>query len=100
MALLYLALYGGYSDFMSPLELAAIGMAALEVRKPLGAVAYAYAVAITHLSHTFYGYFFIMLTAAWPPWCLLDGTPASPSPPWTPLLSSPILTTSGSWRPR
>jgi len=64
LALLYLALHGGYSDFMSPLELAAIGMAALEVRKPLGAVAYAYAVAITHLSHTFYGYFFIMLTAA------------------------------------
>ena len=69
MALLYLALRGGYSDvwgddFMSLLELAAIGMAALEVRKPLGAVAYAYAVAITHLSHTFYGYFFIMLTAA------------------------------------
>jgi len=64
LALLYLALHGGYSDFMSPLELAAIGMAALEVRKPLGAVAYAYAVAITLLPHTFYGSFFIMLTAA------------------------------------
>jgi hypothetical protein len=69
LALLYLALRGGYSDvwgddFMSLLELAAIGMAALEVRKPLGAVAYAYAVAITLLPHTFYGYFFIMLTAA------------------------------------
>jgi len=69
LALLYLALHGGYSDvwgddFMSLLELAAIGMAALEVRKPLGAVAYAYAVAITLLPHTFYGYFFIMLTAA------------------------------------
>jgi len=64
LALLYMALYGGYSDFMSPLELAAIGMAALEIRKPLGAVAYAYAVAITLLPHTIYGYFFIMLTAA------------------------------------
>jgi hypothetical protein len=64
LALLYLALRGGYSDFMSLLELAAIGMAALEIRKPLGAVAYAYAVAITLLPHTFYGYFFIMLTAA------------------------------------
>jgi hypothetical protein len=64
LALLYLALRGGYSDFMGPLELAAIGMAALEVRKPLGAVAYAYAVAITLLPHTIYGYFFIMLTAA------------------------------------
>jgi hypothetical protein len=54
LALLYMALHGGYSnvwgdDFMAPLELAAIGMAALEVRKPLGAVAYAYAVAITLL---------------------------------------------------
>jgi hypothetical protein len=49
---------------MSLLELAAIGMAALEIRKPLGAVAYAYAVAITLLPHTIYGYFFIMLTAA------------------------------------
>ena len=64
LALLYMALHGGYSDFMSPLELAAIGMAALEIRKPLGAVAYAYAVAITLLPHTIYGYFFIMLTAA------------------------------------
>jgi len=64
LALLYLALHGGYSDFMGPLELAAIGMAALEVRKPLGAVAYAYAVAITLLPHTFYGSFFVMLTAA------------------------------------
>jgi hypothetical protein len=69
LALLYLALHDEYSnvwgdDFMSLLELAAIGMAALEVRKPLGAVAYAYAVAITLLPHTFYGYFFIMLTAA------------------------------------
>jgi hypothetical protein len=69
LALLYLALHDGYSDvwgddFMSLLELAAIGMAALEVRKPLGAVAYAYAVAITLLPHTIYGYFFIMLTAA------------------------------------
>jgi hypothetical protein len=69
LALLYMALHGGYSDvwgddFMSILELAAIGMAALEVRKPLGAVAYAYAVAITLLPHTFYGYFFMMLTAA------------------------------------
>ncbi len=69
LAILYLALHDEYSDvwgdyFMSLLELAAIGMAALEVRKPLGAVAYAYAVAITLLPHTFYGYFFIMLTAA------------------------------------
>jgi hypothetical protein len=64
LALLYLALHGGYSDFMGPPELAAIGMAALEIRKPLGAVAYAYAVAITLLPHTIYGYFFIMLTAA------------------------------------
>jgi len=59
LALLYLALHGGHDDFMGLLELAAIGMAALEVRKPLGAVAYAYAVAITLLPHTFYGYFFI-----------------------------------------
>jgi hypothetical protein len=64
LALLYTALHGGYSDFMSLLELAAIGMAALEIRKPLGAVAYGYAVAITLLPHTIYGYFFIMLTAA------------------------------------
>jgi hypothetical protein len=64
LALLYLALHGGYSDFMSLLELAAIGMAALEIRRPLGAVAYAYAVAITLLPHTVYSYFFIMLTAA------------------------------------
>jgi len=64
LALLYLALHGGYNDFMSLLELAAIGMAALEIRKPLGAVAYAYAVAITLLPHTIYGYFFIILTAA------------------------------------
>ena len=64
LALLYMALHGGYSDFMGPLELAAIGMATLEIRKPLGAVAYAYAVAITLLPHTIYGYFFIMLTAA------------------------------------
>jgi hypothetical protein len=64
LALLYLALSGWPSDFMSLLELAAIGMAALEIRKPLGAVAYAYAVAITHLPHTVYSYFFIMLTAA------------------------------------
>jgi len=64
LALLYLALRGGYGGFTGLLELAAIGMAALEIRKPLGAVAYAYAILITLLPHAIYGYFYIMLTAA------------------------------------
>ncbi len=63
LAVLYLALHDGYYDLVRLLELAAIGMAALEIRKPLGAVAYAYAVLITLLPHTVYGYFYVMSTA-------------------------------------
>lgn len=64
LAVLYLALHDGYYDLVKLLELAAIGMAALEIRKPLGAVAYAYAVLITLLPHRVYAYFYVMLTAA------------------------------------